>query len=135
MKLGDKVRSRVTGFEGIAYAYVCYINGCDRILVQPRVNEKGEDQASIWIDLDELEVVQRQAVAPPKPERPPLRDVIEEPLSGVVRPQGPGNKSEFSEKTTSESPLRSFMQRMGVWPQTKRSTGGGRNPDDRKHSL
>lgn len=57
MKLGDRMRSVVSGFEGIATAYVVYLNGCERFLLQPPVDEKGQEQSGIWFDVPELVVV------------------------------------------------------------------------------
>lgn len=47
VKLGDRVKDKVTGFEGIAVSRHSYLNGCDRINVQPLVDKDGkipEDQ-------------------------------------------------------------------------------------------
>jgi len=41
VKLGDEVKDLVTGFKGIAVARHSYLNGCDRITVQPPC-KKGE---------------------------------------------------------------------------------------------
>jgi hypothetical protein len=43
IKLGDKVRDPITGFEGIAYSRISYLQGCDRIGIQASVIvEKGK---------------------------------------------------------------------------------------------
>jgi hypothetical protein len=41
VKLGQHVKDRVSGFEGIAIGKTTYLNGCDRILVQPKVKPDG----------------------------------------------------------------------------------------------
>jgi len=40
VELGDKVRDPVSKFEGVAISRHIYLNGCDRISVQPFVGKK-----------------------------------------------------------------------------------------------
>jgi len=43
IKLGDKVKDPITGFEGIAYSRISYLQGCDRIGIQaPMIQKEGE---------------------------------------------------------------------------------------------
>jgi len=55
--LGNKVKDRVTGFTGIAVARYSYINGCDRICVQPATGKNGELPDSVTFDEPDLEVI------------------------------------------------------------------------------
>lgn len=59
IKLGDKVRDRVTGFEGIATHRTEFMNGCVQILVSPRLKKgepiTAEGIAGLDIDLQQLE--------------------------------------------------------------------------------
>ena len=48
IRLGDKVRCRITGFEGIATGRAEYLNGCVQISVMAP-HEKGE-MPQHWID-------------------------------------------------------------------------------------
>lgn len=57
IKLGNKVRDKVTGFEGIATAKVEYITGCDQYCVNPGVGKDGEIREGVYIDVMRLEVV------------------------------------------------------------------------------
>ena len=41
IKLGDKVRDKLTGFEGFVNAKAEYIYGCVQFEVQPLVDENG----------------------------------------------------------------------------------------------
>lgn len=41
-KLGQTVEDTVSGFKGVVIARTEWLNGCTRICVQPKVNEKGE---------------------------------------------------------------------------------------------
>ena len=43
IKLGQEVRDRVTGFKGIATARTTYLQGCDRISVQPQISKTNVD--------------------------------------------------------------------------------------------
>ena len=56
IKLGQKVRDAVTGFEGIATSKVEYINGCVQFGVQPASND-GKFPDSVYIDHQRLQVV------------------------------------------------------------------------------
>jgi hypothetical protein len=57
IRLGQKLRDKVTGFEGIATARCEYLNGCVQYCVLPPVDEKGERRDGIYIDQQQLEVV------------------------------------------------------------------------------
>ena len=58
IKLGDKVRDRVTGFKGIAVGKTTWLTGCDRITVQPEgVTKEGKLFETFSFDVDTLEVV------------------------------------------------------------------------------
>jgi len=57
IKLGDKVRDKVTGFEGIATAKTEFLNGCIQIEVTPKI-KKGENivDKALGIGIDEAQV-------------------------------------------------------------------------------
>lgn len=61
IKLGDKVRDKVTGFEGIATSRTEFMNGCVQIEVTSKL-KKGErpkidDMSGVGIDIEQLEVI------------------------------------------------------------------------------
>ncbi len=60
--LGSRVKCAISGFTGIATGRLEYINGCFQILIHPPVNDKGEDQKSIWIDECQVDLVDLAAV-------------------------------------------------------------------------
>lgn len=63
VNLGDKVRDRVTGLEGIAVARTQWLNGCIRIAIQPdKLDKDGKVQDSTYVDEPQCEVVIRAAV-------------------------------------------------------------------------
>lgn len=56
IKLGQKVRDKLTGFTGIATARLQYINRCEQVLVSLPVDKEGKHVESVWIDAPRLEV-------------------------------------------------------------------------------
>ncbi len=57
IKLGVKVRDKVSGFEGIAGSRVEYMNGCIRYEVIPKVDKDGKHVDAYYFDEARLEVV------------------------------------------------------------------------------
>jgi len=62
VKLGDKVKDKVTGFTGIAYAKTEYLNGCVQMDIKPRVDKDGRPQDGMCIDIEQLEKVGTKSV-------------------------------------------------------------------------
>jgi hypothetical protein len=64
IKLGDKVRDKVSGFEGIVVARSEFINGCVQYLVAKQV-KKGENynkDGDVSIDSYSLEVIKKRVI-------------------------------------------------------------------------
>ena len=59
MKLGDKVRDKVSGFEGIVTARTEWLNGCIRWSISPRVGEDGKLPDDSWFDEQQVEVLEK----------------------------------------------------------------------------
>lgn len=58
IKLGCKVKDKITGFCGIAVGRTVWLNGCVRVGIQvPRVEKDGKIAEAIWLDEDQLQVV------------------------------------------------------------------------------
>ena len=62
IKLGDKVRDTVSGFEGIAFGQTLFLHGCTRIGVQPVVDKDGKLPEAQWFDEPQLVKVSAKAV-------------------------------------------------------------------------
>ena len=64
--LGLEVRDVVTGFSGIAVAHTEWLNGCVRIMVQPR-QKKGENTLAALesFDIQQLEYLDKAPVTMP----------------------------------------------------------------------
>ena len=58
VELGDKVRDKVTGFEGIAVAKTEWLNGCIRVTLQPPISKDGKIPESGTFDEPQLEVIE-----------------------------------------------------------------------------
>ena len=74
IQLGNKVRDKITGFEGTATAKVEYINGCVQYCVKPKVKEDGSMSEVEYIDIAELEVVDEGIEVEANPTGGPQRD-------------------------------------------------------------
>ena len=61
-RLGDRVRSTVTGFTGIAVSYCRHLTGCDTVGVQGRCSGDEQKIDFHWIDVMCLEVVEENVV-------------------------------------------------------------------------
>ena len=60
--LGDKVRDKVSGLEGIAVTRLEYMNGCVQYTVTAKI-KKGETEIASWnIDQEQLEVMSEKKV-------------------------------------------------------------------------
>lgn len=74
IKLGNKVRDKVTGYEGVATARVEYLNGCVQFCVKPRVGSDGKMPDHEYIDVQQLEVVSQGDTITPSKTGGPQRD-------------------------------------------------------------
>ena len=76
IELGQKVNDTITDMEGTAVGRTEYLNGCIRILVQPRCLKDGVPVDAVWIDEPQLAVVEdtpaKQAKASGGPRSDPL---------------------------------------------------------------
>lgn len=55
--LGAEVVDKVTGFKGTVTGISVFLNGCARVLVQPKCAEDGALKDPSWFDEPQLEVV------------------------------------------------------------------------------
>ena len=66
IKLGQKVRDKITGLEGIATSRTEYLNGCVRYGIQAKLNKDGEVPEVEFTDEEQLEVVKATETAKPE---------------------------------------------------------------------
>lgn len=57
IKLGDRVRCKTDGFEGVVTSIVEYINGCIQCGIRRVVDKDGKRVDAEYIDIEELEVI------------------------------------------------------------------------------
>ena len=55
VRLGQKVRDRISGFAGVVTGRAQYISGCAQALVAPTVTADGAFRNSEWFDEQRLE--------------------------------------------------------------------------------
>lgn len=62
-KLGLEVKDVVSGFTGVVVAKHTYINGCERLTVQPKVDKDGKLPEEKTFDEPQLEIVSKKKIA------------------------------------------------------------------------
>jgi hypothetical protein len=63
MKLGDIAKDTITGFEGVIVAWTTWINGCERLTLQPKKMRDGKPIDSMTFDIEQMALV--KSIAPP----------------------------------------------------------------------
>ena len=77
LKLGCIAKDKITGFEGVVIAVTEWLNGCQRITIQPKEMKDGKIIDSHTFDAEQIEVV--EPIAEPQrvphggPSIPPMR--------------------------------------------------------------
>jgi len=69
VKLGDLVRDKISGFEGIAHSRTEWLYNCVRVGVAPTKLHEGKLVESAVFDEDQLEVIKMQVREPVKPRK------------------------------------------------------------------
>ena len=77
--IGDTVRDKITGFEGVVIAYTRWLSGCDRVTVQPRALKDGGVRMSEGFDVLQVELVEKGSVV--------IDEREEEKKTGGPRPE------------------------------------------------
>lgn len=62
INLGDEVKDKVTGFQGIAVATHQYLQGCVRISIQPTIDKDGKMADSATFDEPQLELIKKNVI-------------------------------------------------------------------------
>ncbi len=72
--LGDTVRHTITKFEGVVVAFTTWLNGCERLSVQPeKMDKDGKPRDTAVFDIQELVVVKAATHAPTQPPVPEVK--------------------------------------------------------------
>ena len=83
VKLGDRVRDRISGYEGIVVGICEWLYGCRRPIVQSSELKDGKPMESHSFDEPQLEILQEAAFVPNVP--------TEVQQETPARPGGPRN--------------------------------------------
>ncbi len=57
IRLGQKVKDNITGFEGIATGKTEWLFGCSRYCVEPQELKDGKPVEAVWFDEQRLEII------------------------------------------------------------------------------
>lgn len=58
LKLGDKARCQISGFEGVIVAMTEWLNGCRRVTIQPNAMFEGKPVDNQTFDAEQVEKVE-----------------------------------------------------------------------------
>lgn len=67
VELGDLVKDRITGFEGVVTSVHSFLDAAQRFMVQPRELQLGQPQKKQAFDAVDLKVLKKRVVKPLKP--------------------------------------------------------------------
>ncbi len=56
-ELGQELRCKITGFQGVAISYLKFISGCVQYCLRPKVGDDGKYPDGTYIDVENLEYV------------------------------------------------------------------------------
>lgn len=71
IKLGERYKDKITGFEGIATARSEFLNGCKRTLLEATISKEGK-LTEEWFDDQRLTDDSEAKTGGPGPTPPPL---------------------------------------------------------------
>jgi len=75
IKLGSKVKDKITGLVGIAMARTTWLHGCVRISIQPQELKDGKPIELYTIDEPQCEVIEEEKAKSPEPKHGTRPDV------------------------------------------------------------
>lgn len=59
-KMGDEVKDKITGFQGIITGHAKYFTGCDQFIIQPKCDKPGTYPEANWFDEGRVEFVKTE---------------------------------------------------------------------------
>jgi len=63
IELGDLVKDKITGFEGVVTGYTKWLTGCDRVVVQPRqLGDSGHLRMTESFDISQIDVIEKNVI-------------------------------------------------------------------------
>lgn len=73
IKLGDRVKDKISGLKGIAIGMTDWLYGCRRFCVQPEEAKDGKPAETFHVDEPQLDLVKAGAIVPPPKDSPKPR--------------------------------------------------------------
>lgn len=70
IKLGDKIRDKVSGFEGLCVGITTCLHGCNRLTIQPQGLHEGKPVDAFCFDEPQCELVEAKSYVVPKSDKP-----------------------------------------------------------------
>lgn len=62
IELGDKVKDKITGIEGIIVAITEWLYGCRRVCIQPQIIKDGKPVDNCTIDEPQAELIEKKFI-------------------------------------------------------------------------
>lgn len=82
IKLGQKVRDKITGFQGTITAKAEYYNGCIQYCITPPVDKDGKMREAEYFDVDQIEIIEEATESISKPSGGGIRNTPNTKYSG-----------------------------------------------------
>lgn len=60
IKLGDRVKDTISGFEGVAICHAKHLYGCDTIGIKPEKLHEGKPITEVYFDVLQVEKVEKR---------------------------------------------------------------------------
>lgn len=93
VELGDRVRDKVAGVEGIAVSYTRWLHGFLRWAVQPRTGEDEKKVDAEWVDDPNFEVIEKNVIRDTVPtDTPPRHGPRDDPKARIGSSQSEGQR-------------------------------------------
>jgi len=69
--LGCKAKDKITGFTGIVIAMTSWLNGCQRVTIQPQELKDGKPIEAHTFDVQQIELLQCEVIREAVTDKPP----------------------------------------------------------------
>jgi hypothetical protein len=67
LKLGDRAKDKISGFTGVVVAITNWLNGCQRVTIQPEELKDGRPIENCTFDAEQVEIVAHAMPAEAEP--------------------------------------------------------------------
>lgn len=91
VQLGDRVRDKLSGFQGIVIGITYWLHNCIRIGVSPEEMKDGKPVESQWFDEPQLGIIEKHAFLPSPPAE--FHRPVSEPQKPIRMSGGPARET------------------------------------------